>query len=332
MSPFLDIIIVNWNSGNWLRECLKSIISVEYNGFELSRVAVVDNASSDASVDDLKTLSLPLTIICNPENRGFAAACNQGARGSTSDYILFLNPDTQMFTDSLCKPINFMQQTENSKIGICGIQLIDGEGHASHTCARFPTPKLFFSKMLGLHRLFPKIFSTYLLDEWDHTDNRAVDHVMGSFYLVRRKIFESLGGFDERFFVYLEDLDFSYRAKKYGWSSYYLAEAQIFHKGGGASEKVKAARLFYSLHSRIVYVHKHFDWRLATVLTIGTLIFEPIARLVLASARFSSKEMLETLKGYWMLWGTFPKLLRMAWKRSKYENSSAQPLRPTGRQ
>lgn len=315
VSPSLAIIIVNWNSGHQLRECLESIVATDRNGFELSRVIVVDNASSDGSTDGLVDLDLPLTVLRNPENRGFAAACNQGGKGSMADYLLFLNPDTRLVADSLYKPINFMQQPENSKIGICGIQLINEQGYISRTCVYFPTPNLFFSKMLGLYRLFPKTFPTHLMDEWNHTDNRVVDHVIGAFYLMRRTIFESLGGFDERFFVYLEDLDFSCSAHKAGWSSHYLAEAQAFHKGGGTSEKIKAPRLFYSLQSRIIYGYKHFGWLAATGLMLGTLLLEPFARFALAFVRCSGKEMLETLKSYCMLWGALPKLLKATSKR-----------------
>jgi hypothetical protein len=323
MDSFLDIIIVNWNSGENLRGCLESILTSTKDSLELRHVVVVDNASSDNSMDGLDGIGLPLTIIRNKENRGFGVACNQGAKGSSADYLLFLNPDTRLFPDSLWKPIEFMEKPENSKVGICGVQLVDEQRRVGRTCARFPTPSLFLSKMLGLDRLLAKYFQSYFMDDWDHAQSRSVDHVTGAFYLVRRKLFESLDGFDERFFVYLEDLDFSYRAKKAGWDSYYLAETRAYHKGGGSSEKVKATRLFYSLRSRILYGYKHFDWFSATILALGTLLVEPFTRLTLACARFSGEEMLEALRGYWMLWSAFPKLAGIIRERSKYENSFA---------
>jgi N-acetylglucosaminyl-diphospho-decaprenol L-rhamnosyltransferase len=302
MNATLDIIIVNWNSGRQLHDCLESIITTNRDSFDLSRVVVIDNASSDGSVEALECMSLPLTVIHNSENRGFAAACNQGAKASTADYLLFLNPDTRLFANSLVKPIQFMQKSKNKKIGICGIQLVDEQGCVSPTCTRFPTPILFFYEMLGLTYLFPKRFSSYFMNQWEHTNSREVDHVIGAFYLVRRPVFESLRGFDEDFFVYLEDLDFSYRAHQIGWSSYYLADAQAYHKGGGTSEQVKALRLFYSLCSRILYGYKHFSWWSATSLMLGVLFLEPLARISFAIINGSFVQLQDTIKGYARLW------------------------------
>ena len=308
--PNLDIIIVNWNAGDQLWDCLKSIEAMCLDGFKLSRVVVVDNASTDGSADCLDDIDLPLIVIRNMQNRGFAAACNQGAKGSGANYLLFLNPDTRLFQTSLSVPIQFMKDKANQNVGICGIQLVDESGRVSHTCARFPTPGRFFSKMVGLDRLFPRSFPSHFMSEWDHGQTRDVDQVMGAFFVIRRQLFETLGGFDERFFVYFEDLDLSYRANSAGWKTLYLADAKAYHKGGGTSEQVKATRMFYSLRSRILYGYKHFGWFSATFLMAGTLFVEPISRLALAIWRRSGREAKETLKGYAMLWRALPKLFR----------------------
>ncbi len=310
MRDMLDIIIVNWNTGHRLRDCLESIAAANRQGFDLRRVVVVDNASTDGSVEGLDDLPLPLTIIKNSTNRGFAAACNQGATGSEADYLLFLNPDTILFENSLSIPIDFMEQPENQQAGICGIQLVDEEGIVARTCARFPLLRMFFVKMLGLDKLAPSIFQSHFLLKWDHADTRQVDHVMGAFFFIRRSIFEKLGGFDERFFVYLEDVDLSFRVRQAGWYTCYLAEAQAYHEGGGTSQQVKALRLFYSLRSRILYGYKHFSWWSATALMLGTLLLEPFARLVLAALNRSRIQAEETLKGYAMLWRATPELFR----------------------
>jgi GT2 family glycosyltransferase len=310
----IDIIIVNWNAGQQLRECLESIITVDKEGFEIYNVVIIDNASSDGSLDSLEELKLPLIIIRNKENLGFAFACNQGAINSKADYLLFLNPDTRLSEDSLKVPITFMEQPENQHIGIVGIQLVDEEGRVNRTCARFPTPGRFFAKMLGLDRFFPRVFPSHFMLEWDHCDSREVDQVMGAFFLVRRPLFKMLNGFDERFFVYFEDLDFSLRARQLGWSSYYLAGAQAYHKGGGTSE-IKAKRLFYSLRSRILYGYKHFSWTAATMLMLGTLFVEPLSRIVLAIAHGSSSEIVETCRAYRMLWNSMPQWMKVARER-----------------
>jgi N-acetylglucosaminyl-diphospho-decaprenol L-rhamnosyltransferase len=274
----LDIIIVNWNSWELLCECIKSVAMADQDGFKLNRVVIIDNASEDSfSIDSLYYLKLPLTVIQNKKNMGFAAACNQGAKGSSADYLLFLNPDTCLFKDSLVKPLAFMGQAENCKIGIVGIQLIDEMNCVVSTCARFPTTAMFFSKMLGLDKLSPHYFPSHFMRDWDHGKTCEVDQVMGAFFMIRRQLFETMDGFDERFFVYFEEVDLSYRVYNSGWKTVYLANAQVYHKGGGASEKVKSARLFYSLHSRILYGYKHFSWFSATLLMAGTIFISPFA-------------------------------------------------------
>ena len=310
MTASVDIIIVNWNAGGQLRDCLESINNAaNRDSFELSRVVVVDNASWDGSADGLEDLRLPLSVIRNTENRGFAGACNQGAKGSRADYLLFLNPDTYLNRDSLAKPLIFMEEAFNQNIGIVGIQLLDDDGKISRTCARFPTPGRFFSKMLGLDRIFPHVFPSHFMSDWDHRESRQVDHVMGAFFLIRRSLFEELGGFDERFFVYLEDLDFSFRARQAGWRSFYLVDAQAHHEGGGTSEQGRATRLFYSLRSRIFYGYKHFGWWAATGLRLGTLLLEPWLRAAFAVAMGSLVQLKETQKAYAMLWWNLPELI-----------------------
>jgi N-acetylglucosaminyl-diphospho-decaprenol L-rhamnosyltransferase len=306
----LDIIIVNWNSGQQLRDCLESIIKVNRDSYELSRVAVVDNASQDGSADGFEGINLPLTTIRNKVNRGYAAACNQGASGSNADYLLFLNPDTRLFKDSLSKPLAFMAYPHNRNIGISGIQLINEKNEISRSCARFPTLRQSFSKMLGLDLIFPSFFLSHFMKEWDHRKSMAVEQIMGAFFLVRRSLFESLRGFDERFFVYYEEVDFSLRARKKGSYSFYLAEVQAYHKGGGSSENIRAKRLFYSLRSRILYSYKHFDFLSASIFTLCTVAIEPIARLGFSALKLSGRGIAETLKGYLMLWRYLPKLFK----------------------
>lgn len=302
----LRIIIVNWNAGMQLTDCLHSIVQADKAGFELERVVVVDNASTDHSLKGIDALDLPLEVIRNSENRGFAAACNQGALGSNVDYLLFLNPDTRLFIDSLVVPLRFMEALENRRVGICGIQLCDEAGAVARSCARFPKPSMFYAAIFGLDRLWPRL--GHFMREWDHVEGREVDHVIGAFFFVRRLLFEALGGFDERFFVYLEDLDFSLRARRAGWVSHYLSSTRAFHKGGGTSDQVKAARLFYSLRSRLLYGFKHFSPLQAALIAVVTLTIEPWTRLAFALLRRTPSAVGEILAGYGMLYRALPGL------------------------
>lgn len=299
MTASLDIIIVNWNAGGQLRDSLESINNAaNRDDFELSRVVVVDNASTDCSANGLKDLRLPLTIIRNKENRGFAAACNQGAKGSIADYLLFLNPDTRLFADSLWRPISFMEEPGHEYIGICGVKVQEKSGRMTTSCARFPTLRLMFGKMTGLYRLFPKLFPRHFLAESECTHSMEVDQVIGAFFLVRKSVFDALHGFDERFFVYFEEVDFSLRAKQKGFASYYLCDVSIFHRGGGITENVKSIRLFYSLRSGIIYGFKNFRYLHAIALALLTLSVELMARIIRSAISFSFSQFLETIGGY----------------------------------
>lgn len=303
MTGSVDVIIVNWNAGRLLHRCLESVIAARHEDLRLQRVVVVDNASTDGSMHGVEGLAPFVKIIPNASNTGFAAACNQGARGSIADYVLFLNPDTEVLTDGLVQPLAFLDRPENGDVGIVGIQLVDDAGRVARTCARFPTTGRICATMLGLDRVLPSVFPPHFMLEWDHGDSREVDQVMGAFFLVRRALFETLGGFDERFFVYFEEVDLSLRARLMGWRTVYLSTARAVHFGSGQGRRpAQATRLFYSLRSRLFYAHKHFSRSSAAILTLSTLILEPFARIALAIAARSPGRFGDTLKAYGLLW------------------------------
>jgi len=306
--PSIDIIIVNWNSGSLLLSCIQSII--KYHANLVSSVIIVDNASIDSSllaIDSLECLPFSLQVIRNQDNQGFGAACNQGANQSDSDFILFLNPDTRLFERSLSDPLSYIQDPNNQSVGIVGIQLLDEHSIVARSCARFPSPFGFLAHAIGLDKIFPSL--GHFMTEWIHDSTRQVDQVIGAFFFLRRSLFEQLKGFDERFFVYYEEVDFSYRAKKVGWQTIYLADSQAFHSGGGTTNKVKARRLFYVLRSRLLYADKHFSPVGFSLIFLEALLLEPLSRSGLAVARHSWPALKETWQGYVMLWRWLPQWL-----------------------
>lgn len=302
MLPTIDIIIVNWNSGLLLYDCVSSITKSLDNTFILDRVVIVDNNSIDESISIIENIDLPITIIKNNTNIGFAKACNQGAENSTADYLLFLNPDTQLFSTSISYPLKFMGNDRNKNIGILGVKIIDEVGEISKHCARFPTTYSLIIKSIGLDKLFPKFFPSHFILEWDHQDSRIVDQVMGSFFLIRHHLFKRVGGYDERFFVYYEDLDLALRIKNEGFFSYYFAEAKIYHKGGGVTENIKATRLFYNLESKLKFVRKHFDFASFSIIFFSTLFVEPLSRFIGSIISGSTGSISEIYYGYKMLY------------------------------
>ena len=302
--PSIHVVIVNWNSGAQLRECLSSFAAAAGDAVTLARVTVVDNASTDGSCEGLPD-SLPLTLVRNDVNLGFAMACNQGAAGATADFLLFLNPDTRLMPGSLALPARYLGSPHHEAVGIVGIQLVDAAGHVARNTARTPTASSMIGNSLGLDRVLPAWFPPHFVTEWPHDDTRVVDQVMGAFFFVRRAVFEQLGGFDERFFVYYEDLDFAQRARARGWSSVYLASARAFHRGQGTTHAATERRTFYFCRSKLLYARKFLPPGRALAVTAVTLLLEPVARLVAAPRAAGG-----TLRAFARLWKALPEILR----------------------
>ena len=309
MASCVDVIIVNWNSGAQLRTCVESLL-VFGDGL-IAKIIVVDNDSKDGSVDFL--FKVPsVTLIRADRNMGFGRACNVGACEASSNYLLFLNPDTRVMPEALRIVCDYMNSEAATFVGICGVKLVDEQGRIHRHCARFPSWLTFVGLSVGVSKLLPRQLPSHVMTEFDHKTNHIVDHVIGAFYFVRRELYLKLQGFDERYFVYLEDLDFSFRANQADWLTFYLADATVIHKGGGVSEQVKAHRLFYSLRSRILYAFKHFKRSEAWLVTILTLVVEPFPRMLRAILHVSMVEARDILSGFVMLWRDFPGYIRRA--------------------
>lgn len=291
--PRVDIVIVNWNTGPYLCDCLRSVAAAGRSTFELGTIVVVDNASTDDSLDGVQDLPLPLRVLRNQDNRGFAAASNQGARAGDGDLVLFLNPDTRLLSETLDLSIAFMSDPENSQIGICGGQMLDESGAADISCARFPSLRMFVAMMTGLSNAFPRRFPRQRMAPEESTASGVVDQVIGAYFLIRRPLFEALGGFDERFFVYLEDVDLAYRASRLGHPSYFMADARVHHQGHVSSGQVRGRRLFYLLRSRVKYARKHWPAWQAVLLAILQAAVELPVRAVVAAGRGRREELRE---------------------------------------
>src|SRR5260370_622931 len=147
-----------------------------------------------------------------------------------------------------------------------------------------------------MDRLAHRIVPPHLMLDWNHDERRYVDQVMGACLLIRRSIFEELHGFDERFFMYFEELDLSLRARRKGWRSMFLPDASVFHEGGASSDLIPDTRLFYVLRSRILYAYKHFAWWQALGVTATTLSVEMLGRLAYSAIKFSPAGAALTIK------------------------------------
>ncbi|MEU5320353.1 glycosyltransferase family 2 protein [Streptomyces sp. NPDC021056] len=296
--PAADIVIVNWNAGRHLQECLRSIVRSDRSLLRVARIVVVDNASTDSSLNELTSGDIPLDVVRNSHNRGFAAACNQGAARGHSDFLLFLNPDTELYPDTLRAVGGFLGTPDAEGVGICGGRMVDERGEPAISCSRFPSLRIFFGKMTGLDRLAPALFPPHHLLPAETTASGPVDQVIGAFFLLRRSLFEELGGFDERYFLYFEETDLALRARRRNRRSYFLHEARVHHIGQVSSAQLGGRRLRYSLCSRSRYAFRHWPRSHAWLLMALTLTVELAARVGRALLRRSLSECRATLSGY----------------------------------
>lgn len=270
--PLLSIIIVNYNVKYFLEQCLYSVQRAITGTGLAAEVIVVDNNSSDESVAFLQPKFPAITFIVNKDNVGYARANNQGWQQASGNYILFLNPDTIISEDSLHQSLALLDG--DTTIGATGIRMIDGSGRFLPESRRgFPTPLVSFYKLSGLTALFPrsKTFARYYMGHLPENKNHETDVLAGAFMLVRKKLLQQLGGFDEQFFMYGEDVDLSYRLQKAGYKNMYLASSSIIHfKGESTQKDFKYVQLFYTAMS--LFVKKHYrrqSWWMALLLQLA---------------------------------------------------------------
>lgn len=253
----LSIVIVNYNVKYFLEQCLHSVQRA-LEGID-GEVVVVDNNSTDGSIDYLQPRFPCTRFLANRDNTGFARACNQGLSVSRGQYVLFLNPDTLLAEDVLHKSLRFME--EHPGAGALGVRMIDGAGRFLKESKRsFPSPLTSLFKLFGFSSLFPRsrVFSRYHLGHLDEHQTHEVDVLAGAYMLVRRTVLDKVGSFDEAFFMYGEDVDLSYRIQAAGYKNYYLAGAEIIHFKGESTKRgsLNYVRLFYSAMSK--FVQKHY--------------------------------------------------------------------------
>ena len=251
----LSVIIVNYKVKYFLEQCLCSVSeAIEKIDAE---VFVVDNNSTDGSIEYLQPKFTRVKFIVNKENEGFGKANNKALSLAKGKYILFLNPDTIVAEDSFEKCISFLESNKNT--GALGVKMIDGKGiYLKESKRGFPSVWTAFCKLGGLTTLFPhsKTFSKYYLGNLSEKENQVVDVISGAYFFVRKETLDKTGGFDEQFFMYAEDIDLSYRIQQSGYSNYYFSETTIIHfKGESTKKDLRYVKLFYKAMDQFVKKH-----------------------------------------------------------------------------
>lgn len=253
----ISVIIVNYNVKYFLEQCLYSVQAALTH--VTGQVIVVDNNSTDGSINYLQPKFPEVQFIINTDNAGFAKACNKGLVAATGEYILFLNPDTIVPEHCFEACIAFLKVTPDA--GALGIKMIDGSGKFLKESKRsFPSPLTSLFKLTGLAALFPhsKLFARYHLGHLDNNQNHEVPVLAGAFMMVKKNILDKIGGFDESFFMYGEDIDLSYRIQQAGYKNYYFAGSTIIHFKGESTKKgsMNYVHMFYNAMS--IFVRKHY--------------------------------------------------------------------------
>ena len=255
----LSIIIVNYNVKFFLEQCLCSVEKALFSAgiAPSAEIFVVDNHSSDGSAQWLPSRFPRVQFIINHDNKGFAVANNQALARAKGEYILFLNPDTILPEDSLSICLAFM--ASNPGAGAAGLRMIDGSGRFLKESRRgFPTPWAAFCKLAGLTALFPRsaLFAGYYLGHLPATETHPAPILPGAFMFVRRQALDRTGGFDERFFLYAEDIDLSYRIEQAGYTNYYIPNSTLIHfKGESTPKDARYIKLFYKAMSQFRRKH-----------------------------------------------------------------------------
>lgn len=265
MRPYLSIVIVNWNVRDLLRRCLESVVSRQPSA--VSEIIVVDNASTDGSVEMLQSEFPQVTLIANAENRGFPAANNQGITAAQGRYVLLLNPDTEVFDDALITLVHYLDA--HPDVGLVSPQLLYPDGRIQSSRRRFPTLAILFLESTWLQSLAPRsLLSRYFFLDRPDDATLDVDWVTGAAMLARRETIEQVGRLDEGFFMYSEELDWCRRIKAAGWRVVYYPAAQIFHHEGKSSEQAVPARHVSFQRSKVRYARKYHGLRVATALRL----------------------------------------------------------------
>ena len=266
----LSIIVVNWNTREILDKCLASIYSsqttISYD------IWVVDNNSSDGSVQMIDKKFPNTHVITNETNAGFARGNNQAIMESSADYVMLLNPDTIIEENVLQGLFGYLE--EHQDVGAVGPRLLNPDGTLQESA--YPEPTLWREFWRLFHLDHFKHYGAYPMAEWSISDPRDVDVLVGACFLVRRKVLDQVGLLDENFFVYSEEVDFCKRIRDYGWRIGWFPSVKVTHLGGQATRQVQQEMFLPLYQGKIQYFRKHNSlavvWAYKFVLFMAAII------------------------------------------------------------
>lgn len=266
----LSIVIVNWNAKKMLSDCLRSVVrSIDPRYDE---IIVVDNGSADGSVTMVTDEFPSVRLIPNTDNRGFAAANNQGLSLARGRYVLLLNNDTIIHGDVMVRSCRYMDT--HGDVAVLGCRVLNEDGSLQQTCSQYPSPTNLLLLTSGLWKLrWPRFLGRYQIAHWDRDSELDVDTVSGCYMLVRSSAIEEVGALDERFFFFGEETDWCKRFRDAGWVVRFAPVGQITHFGSVSARRHNHRRDIMLSDAMVRLHRKHSGLFLATLVWALLLLF-----------------------------------------------------------
>jgi GT2 family glycosyltransferase len=297
----LSIIIVSWNVRDLLADCLRSLLAQV--SLAETEILVIDSASADGTVELLRDQFPQVGLLAQADNIGFTRGNNLALQRAQGDYLLLLNPDTIVMGDALQQMIAFLEA--HPSVGIVGPHTLNSDGSYQSTRRRFPSLLTGLFESTWLQSLAPKrLLDHYYVNDAPESATVEVDWVQGSALMARRTVYEQIGGLDEGYVMYSEELDWCHRAKAAGFGVAYLGTAQIVHHGGKSSEQASARKHISFQQSKLRYFRKFHGrpaaefLRLALLLNYAAQLGEETIKSAFGHKRALRQERIQT---YWQV-------------------------------
>jgi GT2 family glycosyltransferase len=310
----LSVVILSWNVRDLLRQCLQSVFSSQPSALGddkpttqhypwSTEVIVVDNASSDGSVEMVRAEFPEVRLIVNTINRGYAGGNNDGIAAATGRYVMILNPDTQVVGDALSTLVAHADL--HPEAGVIGPQLLNPDGSVQPSRRRFPTLTTGLFESTWLQPVASRrVLRDYYMQDRSDSETQQVDWVIGACLLVRRDVIQQVGGLDEGFFMYSEELDWCRRIKQAGWKVMYLPDAKVIHHMGKSSDQVVAQRHIYFQTSKVRYFRKHHGpWAagLVRIVLLALYLWQLMLEAVKGALGHKRELRRERVRAYWQV-------------------------------
>ena len=281
--PDISIVIVTWNGKKYALECLDSLRTL--NSTLRIEVIVVDNASTDGTPEAIRESYPEVRLIQNEANLGFAKANNVGLAAANGEFLCLVNSDVVVPPGCFEKMVDYMRA--HTDVGLLGPKMLSPTGGVGQSVNRLPTVWNYFCFALGLHVLVPnsRLFGGYIMASYPYDKTEDVEVLTGWFWMVPRAALEQVGGLDERFFMYGEDLDWSHRFLKARWRVVFFAEAEALHYGAASSGQAPTRFYVEMIRANLQYFRKHYGWLGGLGFLLATGIHDAL-RLVVHSIMY----------------------------------------------